>query len=101
MAIRGSAGTNSRSNANFFASTLYLLFPPFSEAFQTYNWFSLAPYYAHLIAVLNAAMGALLMCGRRGDWRHNLVLALRVFAPKKLGITVPLLLLGRADEVIE
>ena len=23
---------------------LYVLFPPFSEAFQTYNWFSLAPY---------------------------------------------------------
>jgi hypothetical protein len=56
---------------------LYLLFPPFSEVFLTLtgNWFSLAPYYAHLIAVLNAAMGALLMCGRGGDWRHNLVLA--------------------------
>jgi hypothetical protein len=59
---------------------LYLLFPPFSEVFQTYNWFSLAPYYAHLIAVLNAAMGALLMCGRSGDWRYNLVLAVCVFA---------------------
>src|SRR5262249_7375950 len=56
---------------------LYLLFPPFSEVFQTYtgNTFSLAPFYAHLTAVLNATMGALLMCGRSGDWRHNLVLA--------------------------
>ena len=34
---------------------LYLLFPPFSEVFQIYDWFSLAPYYAHLQAVLNAA----------------------------------------------
>jgi hypothetical protein len=61
---------------------LYLLFPPFSEVFLTYtgNSFSLAPYYAHLIAVLNAAMGALLMCGRSGDWRHNLVLAACVLA---------------------
>jgi hypothetical protein len=61
---------------------LYVLFPPFSEVFQTYtgSWFSLAPYYAHLIAVLNAAMGALLMCGRSGDWRHNLVLAACVVA---------------------
>jgi hypothetical protein len=56
---------------------LYTLFPPFSEVFLTYtgNSFSLAPFYAHLIAVLNAAMAALLMCGRTGDWRHNLVLA--------------------------
>jgi hypothetical protein len=59
---------------------LYLLFPPFSEVFKTYNWFSLAPYYAHLIAVLNAALGALLVCGRSGGWRHNLVLAVCVFA---------------------
>jgi hypothetical protein len=61
---------------------LYVLFPPFSEVFQTYtgSWFSLAPYYAHLIAVLNAAMGSLLMCGRSGDWRHNLVLAACVLA---------------------
>jgi hypothetical protein len=59
---------------------LYLLFPPFSEVFQTYNWFSLAPYYAHLIAVLNVALVALLMCGRSRDWRLNLVLAACVFA---------------------
>jgi hypothetical protein len=59
---------------------LYVLFPPFSEAFQTYNWFSLAPYYAHLIAVLNVALGALLVCGRNGDWRYNFVLAVCVFA---------------------
>jgi hypothetical protein len=52
---------------------LYVLFPPFSEVFLTYtgNSFSLAPYYAHLIAVLNAALGAFLMCGRSRDWRHN------------------------------
>src|SRR6516164_7446280 len=59
---------------------LYVLFPPFLEVFQTYNWHSLAPYYAHLIAVLNAALGALLMCGRGGDWRHNLLLAACIFA---------------------
>jgi len=59
---------------------LYVLFPPFSEVFQTYNWFSLAPYYAHLIAVLNIALGALLMCGRSSDWRHNLVLTASVLA---------------------
>jgi hypothetical protein len=61
---------------------LYLLFPPFSEAFLTYtgNTFSLAPYYAHLIAVLNAALAALLMCGRSGDWRYDLVLAVCIFA---------------------
>jgi hypothetical protein len=49
---------------------LYLLFPPFSEVFLTYTGdsFSAAPHYAHLMAVLNAAMGALLMCGRSGDW---------------------------------
>ena len=27
---------------------LYLLFPPFSEVFRIYGWYSLAPYYAHL-----------------------------------------------------
>jgi hypothetical protein len=61
---------------------LYVLFPPFSEVFLTYtgNSFSLAPYYAHLIAVLNAALGAFLMCGRSRDWRHNLVLAACVLA---------------------
>jgi hypothetical protein len=61
---------------------LYLLFPPFSEVFLTYtgNTFSLAPFYAHLIAVLNAAMAALLMCGRSSDWRHNLVLTACVLA---------------------
>jgi hypothetical protein len=59
---------------------LYLLFPPFSEVFQTYNWFSLAPYYAHLTAVLNAAMIVILMCGRSGDWRHNALLGGSFFA---------------------
>jgi hypothetical protein len=61
---------------------LYLLFPPFSEVFLTYtgNTFSLAPVYAHLIGVLNAATGTLLICGRSGDWRHNLVLAACVLA---------------------
>jgi hypothetical protein len=53
---------------------LYLLFSPFSEVFQTYNWYSLAPNYAHLVAVLNVAMAVLLVCGRSDDWRRNLVL---------------------------
>jgi hypothetical protein len=59
---------------------LYVLFPPFSAAFQTYNWFSLAPYYAHLTAVLNAAMAFILMCGSAADWRHNLMLGAGFFA---------------------
>jgi hypothetical protein len=59
---------------------LYVLFPPFSEAFQTYNWFSLAPYYAHLMAVLNAAMVLILMCGSTADWRYNLMLGAGFFA---------------------
>jgi hypothetical protein len=61
---------------------LYLLFSPFAEVFLTFvgNQFSHAPLYAHLAAILNAALGALLSCGRSGDWRHNLVLAVCVFA---------------------
>jgi hypothetical protein len=59
---------------------LYVLFPPFSEAFQTYNWFSLAPYYAHLTAVLNVAMVCILMCGSASDWRYNLMLGAGFFA---------------------
>ena len=43
---------------------LYLLFPPFSEVFRIYDWYSLAPYYAHLQAVLNGAAALLLVCGR-------------------------------------
>jgi hypothetical protein len=54
---------------------LYLLFPPFSEVFRIYNWYSVAPYYAHLAAVLNCALALLLACGRSADWRTNLVLA--------------------------
>ena len=54
---------------------LYLLFPPFSEVFRIYGWYSLAPYYAHLTAVLNGALALLLACGRSRDWRRNLLLA--------------------------
>jgi hypothetical protein len=61
---------------------LYLLFSPFSEVFQTFigNQFSHAPHYAHLIAVLNAGLGALLSCGQSPNWRHNLTLAVCVLA---------------------
>jgi hypothetical protein len=59
---------------------LYVLFPPFSWVFLTYNWYSLAPYYAHLAAVLNAAMAVILLCGRGGDWRYNLSLVAGFFA---------------------
>jgi|EndMetStandDraft_2_1072991.scaffolds.fasta_scaffold11151_3 hypothetical protein len=64
------------------AAQIYLcvLFPPFSEAFQTYNWFSLAPYYANVMAVLNAAMVLILMCGGAVDWRYNLMLGVGFFA---------------------
>jgi hypothetical protein len=54
---------------------LYLLFPPFSEVFKIYGWYSLAPYYAHLQAVLNGAAAVLLVCGRLRDWRGNAILA--------------------------
>jgi hypothetical protein len=53
---------------------LYLMFPPFSEVFQIYPQYTLAPYFAHLTAVLNAATAVLLACGRTGDWRRNVAL---------------------------
>jgi len=53
---------------------LYLLFPPFSDVFRIYDWYSLAPYYAHLISVLNVAAALLLACGRARDWRGNVAL---------------------------
>ena len=58
---------------------LYLLFPPFSEVFRIYDWYSVAPYYAHLQAVLNGAAAALLVCGRLRDWRGNAMLAAGFF----------------------
>jgi hypothetical protein len=59
---------------------LYLLFPPFSEVFRIYDWYSLAPYYAHLQAALNGAAALLLVCGRLADWRANALLAVAFFA---------------------
>ena len=59
---------------------LYLLFPPFSEVFRIYGWFSLAPYYAHLQAVLNAATALFLLCGRVRDWRGNVALSVGFLA---------------------
>ena len=59
---------------------LYLLFPPFSEVFRIYDWFSLAPYYAHLQSVLNAATALFLMCGRVRDWRGNVALSVGFLA---------------------
>src|SRR4051812_48295534 len=59
---------------------LYLLFPPFSEVFRIYDWYSLAPYYAHLQAALNGAAAVLLVCGRLTDWRANALLAVAFFA---------------------
>jgi hypothetical protein len=58
---------------------LYLLFPPFSQVFHVYDWYSLAPYYAHLTAVLNGALAALLACGRSPGWQRNLLLAAAFF----------------------
>jgi hypothetical protein len=55
---------------------LYLMFPPFWEVFQIYPQYTLAPYYAHLTAVLNAATAVLLACGRSGDWRRNVALCI-------------------------
>src|SRR3982074_3821763 len=59
---------------------LYLLFPPFSEVFRIYAWYSLAPYYAPLTAVLNVAAALLLVCGRLPDWRGNALLAVGFLA---------------------
>ena len=59
---------------------LYLLFPPFSEVFRIYGWFSLAPYYAHLQGVLNAATALFLLCGRVRDWRGNVALSVGFLA---------------------
>ena len=59
---------------------LYLLFPPFAEVFRIYDWYSLAPYYAHLQAVLNGAAAVLHICGRLRDWRGNALLAMGFLA---------------------
>jgi hypothetical protein len=59
---------------------LYLLFPPFATVFQVYNWYALAPYYAHLAAALNAATAVFLACGRTGDWRRNILLSVAFLA---------------------
>jgi hypothetical protein len=59
---------------------LYLLFPPFSDVFRIYDWYSLAPYYAHLMSVLNAATAVFLVCGQPRDWRANVVLGIGFLA---------------------
>jgi len=53
---------------------LYLLFPPFATVFQIYNWYGLAPYFAHLAAALNAATAVFLACGRTRDLPRNVLL---------------------------
>src|SRR5262245_6842134 len=59
---------------------LYLLFPPFSDVFRIYDWYSLAPYYAHLMSVLNAATALFLACGQVRDWRGNVALCIGFLA---------------------
>jgi hypothetical protein len=53
---------------------VYLLFPPFAAVFRIYDWYSLAPYFAHLTAALNAAAAAFLACGRTRDLPRNIML---------------------------
>ncbi len=53
---------------------LYLLFPPFAKVFQIYDWYGLAPYFAHLTAALNAATAVFLACGRTRDLPRNIIL---------------------------
>jgi hypothetical protein len=53
---------------------LYLLFPPFSAVFHIYDWYGLAPYFAHLTAALNAATAVFLACGRSRDLPRNIIL---------------------------
>jgi hypothetical protein len=57
---------------------LYLLFPPFSEVFQVFNWYSLIPASAHLTALLNLLLVAALHCGASSDWRRNLAWVLGI-----------------------
>jgi len=57
---------------------LYLLFPPFAEVFQVFNWYSLIPASAHLTALLNLVVVAGLHCGASSDWRRNLAWALGI-----------------------
>ena len=59
---------------------LYVMFPPFWEVFAIYPQYTLAPYYAHLTAVLNGATAVLLACGRSHDWRVNLALSIGFLA---------------------
>jgi hypothetical protein len=66
---------------------LYLLFPPFSAALYLYTWYSLVPYFAHLLAVLSLALTALMACGRTGDRRRNAALALAFVALFIIGLT--------------
>jgi hypothetical protein len=66
---------------------LYLLFPPFSEVFGIFNWYSLSPLYAHLTATLNIATVLLLECGRRIGWPRNIGLCLGIFALFVSGLT--------------
>jgi hypothetical protein len=66
---------------------LYLLFPPFSAALYLYTWYSLVPYFAHLLAVLNLALVVLLACGRSANRWRNAALALAFVALFVIGLT--------------
>jgi hypothetical protein len=66
---------------------LYLLFPPFSEVFGIFNWYSLGPVYAHLTATLNVVTVLLLECGRRIGWLRNIGLCLGILALFVSGLT--------------
>lgn len=59
---------------------LYLLFPPFSDVFRIYDWYSAVPYFAHLTAALNFALVLLLACGRTRAWRRNIALSVGFLA---------------------
>ena len=71
------------SNSSSAQLYLYLLFPPFSEVFRIYDWYSLAPSIAHLQAALGPACRPMLLlraarrlAGKRTPGRRRVLVCL-------------------------
>jgi hypothetical protein len=62
------------------------LFPPFAAALYVYPWYSIVPYFAHLLAVLNLALIVLMACGRAPDRWRNIALCLAFVALFVVGL---------------
>jgi hypothetical protein len=61
-----------RVHAALAAQLIAFIFPPFSYVLDALSWFSLAPVNAHLMAMCNFALIALLRIGE-GGWRKDLL----------------------------